>query len=284
MLIFLPELSKQPQQIDDAKYFNHSGAPPIGRIVKRIQPTLSGGHYQNSTRCSARHETGPKSQLNWQNVVCDLRNLRWLHQRFGSVAEPYAVDSQSQGTSFENLIFSPITNSLTLVFFSDPSKDDLQPATVELSEVPVPIFHRSGPRTSSSGQSWPGDQLHAGGRQQGQGCRSMSCLWTGKSIFECLSVCRNRVDHVYCGASPDLLRHGAMQYHHVPTYLPTYYYLQCEKQQQQQQIALIYFSSSRPHAVKSSSQANGDAVMMPLLRPSKFLKFFVLGEESAGDG
>ena len=64
----------------------------------------------------------------------------------------------------------------------NPPEDDLQSATVELSEVPVPVFHGPGVGTPLVGEPRPGHRQHAGRRQQGSGQWEVSCLWQGRLL------------------------------------------------------------------------------------------------------
>merc|ERR1712233_122491 len=95
-----------------------------------------------------------------QGEFCYLRNLRWLHQGPGTAEEPHAMDSQGE----------------------NPPEDDLQSATVELPEVPVPVFH--GPRFGATlvGQPRAGHCKHAGRRQQGPRQWEVSRLWKGVPV------------------------------------------------------------------------------------------------------
>lgn len=62
----------------------------------------------------------------------------------------------------------------------DSSQDDIQQATAELPEVPVQILHRPRFRETFVGISRASDLEYAGGGQQEQRCRKMSCLWKGE--------------------------------------------------------------------------------------------------------
>ena len=78
----------------------------------------------------------------------------------------------------------PCQQLINLFFLSgeNPPEDDLQSATVELSEVPVPVFHGPGVGTPLVGEPRPGHRQHAGRRQQGSGQWEVSCLWQGRLI------------------------------------------------------------------------------------------------------
>ena len=128
--------------------------------------------------CTNRQTWAARSWSGWgQGQLCHLRNLRWLHQRPGTAEESHAVDSQG------SFVFSPLSEDNFFSAGENPPKDDLQSATVELPEVPVPVFH--GPRFGAAlvGQPRVGHREHAGCRQQGAGQREVSRLWKGLLEF-----------------------------------------------------------------------------------------------------
>lgn len=75
----------------------------------------------------------------------------------------------------------PKTNLCKSNFFTDSSKDDLQSPATKLSKMPVSLLYGSGPRAPLARISRTCDKFNAGGRQQRQRRRKMSCLWPGKS-------------------------------------------------------------------------------------------------------
>lgn len=135
---------------------------------------------QQGAAGSGWNEARPESQRQQQGAVCHLRDLRWLHQGPGAAAQPHAMDAQSEGTA--EFPFPPIFPLLnrSLPLHADTSQDDLQQAAIELSKVSIPVLYGSGLGASLVGITWLGHQLHAGGGQQGQGCRPVSSLWKGK--------------------------------------------------------------------------------------------------------
>ena len=87
-----------------------------------------------------------------------------------------------------------------LISFSpgeNPPQNDLQSATVELPEVPVPVFH--GPRFGAAlvGQPRVGHGEHAGRRQQGPRQWEVSGLWKGLLKFSrTFSCCKLKSDSI----------------------------------------------------------------------------------------
>ena len=86
--------------------------------------------------------------------------MDFIRTGFGTAAPPHAVDPQSE----------------------DSPQDDPQSAAVELSEMPVSVFYRSGPRAPPVGISRARHVVHAGSCQSRPRWRSLPHLRQGKFL------------------------------------------------------------------------------------------------------
>lgn len=133
------------------EYFHNASSAPAGQFLN--------DNHQNKRNPCGRYGDG----LRWgiqliEGDVRDLRDLWRVHQGLGAVTQPHAVDPQGE----------------------DPPQDDLQSAPSQLPKVPVPVLHRPGLGATSPRLTRSRHQQHAGGSQQEQGRRTVSCLRQGE--------------------------------------------------------------------------------------------------------